>query len=134
MRAHNFKSKVDLEVNMSNGYRHHYHTARQKFIDWFYSKHHPQLDTMEQMRSLCLEDEEMVSIDDELKFALESFDECEQVKILYNYDSNEHCLKIKWEHSPWWQGQVLHFYYCIMLPIDNANFRTPYQLATGEIE
>ena len=113
------------------GYRHHYHEARKQFIDWFYNKHHPNIDQMNQMRSMCMEDEEMTMYDDELKFALEVFDE-EQVKILYNYDTNQHCLKIKWEVNPWWPNQVLHFYYCVMLPIDDVEFKTPYELATEE--
>ena len=118
---------------MSQGYKHHYYEARKQFIDWYYCEHHPWIDQMSQMRSLCMEDDEMTMYDDELKFALEAFDE-EEVKILYNYDTREHCLKIKWEVNPWWDGQVLHFYYCIMLPIDSVEFKTPYQLAVGEKE
>ena len=78
--------------------------------------------------------EDMHEFDDEYKFAMQSFEDCEQVKILFHYDRGEHCLKVKWEHSPWWEDQVVHFYYCVMLPIDDVEFQTPYQLAGGKEE
>ena len=77
--------------------------------------------------------EDMIDFDDELKLALESFEDCQQVKILWHYDIGEHCLKIKWEHSPWWVGQVMHFYYCVMLPIDSTQLETPSQLISNKL-
>lgn len=117
---------------MSEGYAYHYAKAREEFVDWYYESHPKQ--EYNQLRRMMLDPEDMVDHDDELKFALESFSECEQVKILYHYDRGDHVLKIKWEHSPWWVGQVIHFYYCVMLPIDDVQFKTPYQLAVGEEE
>ena len=116
------------------GYKEHYHKARQEFINWYYSKHHPEYDKMCQLRSMMMDDEEMCGWDSEFQYVMDSFDDCIQVKILWHNEIKQHTLKIKWEHSPWWNGQVLHFYYCVMLPIDNVEFKTPYQLARGEEE
>ena len=112
------------------GYAHHYHKAREEFQKWFY-QYHPN-DGMKQLFDMIPED--MHEFDDEYKFAMQSFEDCEQVKILFHYDRGEHCLKVKWEHSPWWEDQVVHFYYCVMLPIDDVEFQTPYQLAGGKEE
>ena len=133
MRAHNFKSKCYFDTNMEQGYTYHYHKARNEFIDWYYKKHVDQ-ELASFWFTNCGHIDDMLMYDDELKFALEAFDESEQVKILYHYERLDHCLKIKWEVNPWWEGQVLHFYYCVMLPIDNVEFKTPYQLAGGEEE
>jgi len=113
-----------------SGYVDHYHKAKKEFTDWFY-KHHPN-DGMKTLYEIMPED--MREFDDQYKFAMESFDECEQVKILFHYERGEHCLKIKWEHSPWWENQVLHFYYCIMLPIDGIDFKFPHQLVSRREE
>jgi len=113
-----------------SGYVDHYHKAKKEFTDWFY-KHHPN-DGMKTLYEIMPED--MREFDDQYKFAMESFDECEQVKILFHYERGEHCLKIKWEHSPWWENQVLHFYYCIMLPIDGIDFKFPHQLVSKREE
>lgn len=108
------------------GYRYHYAKAREKFVDWYYNSHPKQ--ELNSLRSMMLDPYEMIEFDDELQFALNSFDESEQVKIIYEYSGQGHCLKIKWEHSPWWVGQVMHFYYCVMLPIDNVDLKEPAQL------
>jgi len=113
-----------------SGYVDHYHKAKKEFTDWFY-KHHPN-DGMKTLYEIMPED--MREFDDQYKFAMESFDECEQVKILFHYERGEHCLKIKWEHSPWWENQVLHFYYCIMLPIDGIDFKFPHQIVSRREE
>jgi|TARA_R100000482_G_scaffold121803_1_gene68399 hypothetical protein len=63
---------------------------------------------------------------DELKYAVESWEECEQVKLVWD---DRLYLKIKWEHSPWWVGDALHSYYCIMAPINEISFDTPYNIA-----
>ena len=132
MRAHNLISKTKLGVNME-GYSYHYGVARMAFINWYYDGH-----TDKELAELWHSDlysiDDMLMYDNEFKHALEAFDEAEQVKILYHYERGDHCLKIKWEVNPWWPGQVLHFYYCIMLPIDQVNFTTPYKLFTGEEE
>ena len=117
---------------MSKGYRYHYHKARTEFIEWFF-KNHPEQEMID-LRNVMVDDEDMIGFDDEFKWALESFDDARQVKILWHYELGEHVLKIKWEHSPWWVGQRMHFYYCVMLPLDNVEFKTPYQLAVGEEE
>ena len=114
------------------GYEHHYNKAKQEFVDWYY-KTHPDRTLADYWFTNCFNIDDMIMCDDELKFALEAF-EHEQVKIVYHYETGEHCLKIKWEVNPWWPKQVLHFYYCVMLPIDHVEFKTPYQLAVGEEE
>jgi len=67
----------------------------------------------------------------EQRYIEEHFDEMEQVKLVYDYELGEHLLKIKWENfSCWWADcQCLGLYYCVMLPIDNVDFKTPYALA-----
>ena len=117
---------------LNQGYSYHYHKARTEFIDWFYRYHTD--GRMKTLRSVVVDDEDMIEFDDELKYALESFEECEQVKIVYEYSGIGHCLKIKWEHSPWWVGQVMHFYYCVMLPIDDVNLVEPAKLSRREEE
>ena len=113
------------------GYKHHYSKAQEEFIEWYYSKHEDQeLANFWFTNCNCIDS--MLMYDDELRHALQAFDESEQVKIFYEYATVGHLLKIKWEVNPWWEGQVLHFYYCVMLPIDNVVFKTPYELATEE--
>tara|TARA_R100001440_G_C2520088_1_gene118773 strand:- start:2197 stop:2562 length:366 start_codon:yes stop_codon:yes gene_type:complete len=65
---------------------------------------------------------------DELEYIVDHFSEMEQVKIIWSdYD---HCLKIKWENwSCWWADcDCLGFYYCVLLPIDDVRFWSPYDL------
>ena len=112
------------------GYQHHYTTARQELIDWYYKKHDDQtLAGFWFTNCNCIDT--MMYHDDELKFVLEAFDEAEQVKIIYDHTKMEHLLKIKWEVNPWWPKQVLHFYYCVLLPIDDVKFVHPYSYATN---
>jgi len=132
MRAHKLISKFDLASNMEGGYAQHYNAAQEEFIDWYYKDHpNEQIQTLRSMMSW----DEMREFDDELQFAIQAFEEAQQVKIIFDYTRGEHCLKIKWEVNPWWEDQVLHFYYCVLLPIDyNVEFKTPYELAKGEEE
>lgn len=114
-----------------SGYKHHYAKAKEEFINWYYSRHDDQeLASFWFTNCTCIDT--MLMYDDELRHALQAFDQCEQVKILYHYERRDHVLKIKWEVNPWWEGQVLHFYYCVMLPIDNVEFKAPLLLATEE--
>ena len=115
------------------GYQYHYSKAKMEFVDWFY-KGHDDRELAEFWFSACGNIDDMLAYDDELRFALDAFDECEQVKILWHYERRDHCLKIKWEVNPWWNAQVLHFYYCIMLPIDSVKFKTPHELVTDQAE
>ena len=118
---------------MEGGYAQHYAQAQEEFIEWYY-KDHPN-EQMNSLRSMMYHWDDMREFDHELKFAIEAFEECEQVKIIWNHERGEHCLKIKWEVNPWWEDQVLHFYYCVLLPIDyNVEFKTPSELARSEEE
>ena len=63
----------------------------------------------------------------EYGYIRESFDECEQVKIVYDF-TRGHLLKIKWEHRCWWADDPTHFYYCVMLPIDKVNMKMPHEV------
>ena len=112
------------------GYTQHYAQAQEEFVEWYYKDHpNEQIKTLKSMMSW----DEMMDFDCELKFAIQAFEECEQIKIIYDYNIGGHCLKIKWEVNPWWEKQVLHFYYCVLLPLDyNVEFKTPYELATEE--
>jgi len=114
-----------------SGYTAHYQKAKEEFVNWYYSKHEDQ-ELASFWFTNCANIDDMLMSDDELRHALQAFDECEQVKILFHYERQDHCLKIKWEVNPWWPNQVLHFYYCIMLPVDNVVFKDPYELAIGD--
>ena len=120
-------------MSENNGYFHHYSKAKEKFIDWYYKKH-PDLEYASFWFTNLYGIDQMLMLDDELNFALDAFEESQQVKILYNYDIRQHVLKIKWEVNPWWENQVLHFYYCVMLPIDKINLVEPAKLVRREEE
>lgn len=112
------------------GYEYHYQKAKKLFVDWYYKDHpNEQIQTLKSMMHW----DEMYDFDDELKFALEAFED-HQTKIIFHYDIGQHCLKIKFEVNPWWPTQVMHFYYCVLLPIDQVNFQTPYELVGGNNE
>ena len=115
-----------------NGYIEHYCKAKREFVDWYYKKH-PNPDLQELYFTYCHAIDDMLVYDDELKLALEAFDECQQIKILWHYEIGEHCLKIKWEHYPWWVDQILHFYYCVMLPLDSIELKSPSQLISDKL-
>jgi len=130
MRAHKLISKSNLGGNMEGGYAQHYSQAQEEFIEWYYKDHpNEEIVTLKSMMHW----DEMWEFDGELKHAIEAFEDCEQVKIIYDYERREHCLKVKWEVNPWWPEQVLHFYYCVLLPIDyDVEFKTPFELAGGK--
>ena len=109
------------------GYMFHYHKAKMEFVNWYY-KAHPNKNLASFWFTNCHNIEDMLPYDDELKHALEAFDD-DQVKTIYHWDIGQHCLKIKWEVSPWWENQVLHFYYAILLPIDAVVFKLPHELS-----
>jgi len=60
--------------------------------------------------------------------AIESFFECEQLKIL-----QDGTIKIKWECGCWWadcKSRVFHGeYYCILAPLEDVTWYEPYALA-----
>lgn len=60
----------------------------------------------------------------EYGYIREAFDECEQVKLVWDFTKG-HLLKIKWEHRCWWADDHSTFYYCVMLPIDNVDLKQP---------
>jgi len=115
-----------------SGYEYHYHKAKMEFVDWYY-KAHPNKELASFWFTNCGNIDDMMMFDDELRFALEAFDD-DQQKTIYHYDIGEHCLKIKWEVNPWWPKQVLHFYYAILLPLDNVVFKFPHELVTKDSE
>lgn len=111
----------------AKGYSYHWSKNREAWTEKFYNKHHPQHDEWTQKRSMFMDDE-LIDYDEEYRWSLESLEECEQVKIVFD-STHGHCLKIKWEHAAWWTGDVMHHYYCVMLPIDNIELIEPYDLA-----
>jgi hypothetical protein len=60
----------------------------------------------------------------ELSYIRDHFDEMEQVKIVYDFGRG-HYFKVKWENSSWWHADPMHFYYCVMINIDNLNLLEP---------
>lgn len=112
---------------MTQGYNWHWNKARELWIEKFYNKHNPDHEHWQQHRQMFMPDE-MTIYDDELRYALESFSEMEQVKLIYD-QSHGNCLKIKWESGAWWHSDPMHFYYCVLLPIDNVQLHEPYALA-----
>ena len=64
----------------------------------------------------------------ERQWAKESFEQCEQIKIL-----QDGTIKIKWEHRCWWadcEHAAFHGqYYCILAPLDEITWYEPYDLA-----
>jgi len=107
-------------MNKKFGYLWHYHEAKEKWmtLNEECCKQIP-LDLYENYYS-------------ERQYIEEHFDEMEQVKLVYDYELGTHLLKIKWENfSCWWADcKCLGMYYCVMLPIDDVHFKTPYALAT----
>jgi len=63
----------------------------------------------------------------ELGYIRDAFDECEQVKIVYDWGRG-HFFKVKWEHRSWWADDHTHFYYCVMLNIDNVDLKQPHEV------
>ena len=60
----------------------------------------------------------------ELGYIRDHFDEMEQVKIVYDWGRG-HYFKVKWESRSWWADDPTHFYYCVMINIDNLNLLEP---------
>jgi len=65
---------------------------------------------------------------EERRWAIESFEESEQIKILHTGE-----IKLKWEHMCWWadcKHPVLHnTYYCVVAGTDNVVWEKPYDRA-----
>ena len=112
---------------MTKDYQWHYNKAREVFTEKFYNEYNPEHEYWKQHRQLFMPNE-LMSYDEELRYAMESFDECEQVKLVYDM-KHGHCLKIKWESGAWWAKDPLHFYYCVLLPIDGVMMMEPAELA-----
>ena len=113
---------------MSNDYRWHYHKARELWVEKFYNEYNKSAEDFEQFRLMFDDPDELASYDEELRYALESFSECEEVKLIFDM-THGHVLKIKWEHAAWWVGDNMHFYYCVLLPIDGVPMVEPAELA-----
>ena len=69
-----------------------------------------------------------VYLGDERRWAIESWEESEQIKILHNGT-----IKIKWEHTCWWadcKHSVFHGeYYAILAGLDQITWEEPYDRA-----
>ena len=76
----------------------------------------------------CAARNDQNSDNQERQWAKESFEQCEQIKIL-----QDGTIKIKWEHGCWWadcQSHVFHGeYYCILAPADKITWYFPFGLA-----
>ena len=116
-------------------YLFHYQVSRERFAQFVInSPNNSRREEWQQLHDM-LGTIDMECQVDEFRYAMESYDDtAEQVKLIYSYDSG-HTLKIKWEHTGWWAGDVLHHYYCVLLPLRNVPLVFPHELATaGEQE
>ena len=113
---------------MIRDYAYHYQQSREQFAQFVInSKHNPHREDWQQWHDM-LGTIDMECAIEEFRYAMESYnDTAEQVKLLYTHDKG-HLLKIKWEHAGWWAGDVLHHYYCVMLPLDNVELKFPHQV------
>lgn len=99
-------------MKKKQGYSYHYEKAVNEWMNY----------------NLKIADKLNLEVDShEYSYIREAFDECEQVKILYDFTSG-HLLKIKWEHRSWWADDNTYFYYCVMLPLDNINLKMPHEV------
>jgi hypothetical protein len=120
---------------MNEDYLSHYQHSREQFAKFVIeSKHNPDREAWMTLHSM-LGTEDMRNDVDEFNYAMQSYDDtAEQVKLLWTWESG-HTLKIKWEHTGWWAGDVLHHYYCVMLPLKNVELFHPHELVrTKEVD
>ena len=65
---------------------------------------------------------------DERRWARDSFEECQQLKIL-----QDGSIKVKWEHPCWWadcKHPAFHGdYYCVLAHPKDVTWKSPYDLA-----
>ena len=117
---------------MTDDYLYHYQESREQFAKFVInSEHNPDREEWQLYHSMpgtC----DMQNQVDEFDYAMQSYDDtAEQVKLLWTWE-NGHVLKIKWEHTGWWSGDVLHHYYCVMLPLKNVELKFPHELVKKE--
>ena len=109
-------------------YAWHYEQSREMFAKFVInSKNNPEREDWIQyhdMLGTC----DMMNQVEEFRYAMEAYEyDAEQIKIIWNPDLG-HCVKIKWEHPGWWADDVLHHYYCVMLPLRNIELFEPSKL------
>ena len=97
-------------------YFEHWRQARQLFIRHFIHCKHGDEDIQQSV--------DMGFEEDEFQYALESWEECEQIKML-----DDGSVKIKWEHRCWWANCPMNSYYTILAPIETTIWTQPYTLA-----
>ena len=117
---------------MTDDYLFHYQESREQFAQFVInSNNNPDREDWQQwhdMLGTC----DMENAIEEFRYAMQSYDDtAEQVKLLWSWDSG-HTLKIKWEHTGWWAGDVLHHYYCVMLPLRDVELKFPHELKGEE--
>jgi len=96
-------------VRKKHGYSYHYQKALQEWMEF----------NTQSAKKLNID------VDGhELGYIRDHFDEMEQVKIVYDWGKG-HFFKVKWESRSWWADDHSHFYYCVMLDIDNVNLKQP---------
>lgn len=113
---------------MTQDYGWHREKARELWVDKFYNEHNPEHDKWSQLRSMFMSNDELADADDELRYALQCFDDdMESVKFVFNHKHGT-CLKVKWECGAWWEGDKIHFYYCVLLPMRGLSMLEPAEL------
>ena len=94
----------------------------------YFDHHQRALDTWLKHYDECAKRNGCEHDNQERQWAIDGFNECEQIKIL-----QDGSIKIKWEHRCWWADcNSLAFhgeYYCIIAPLNEITWYEPYDLA-----
>lgn len=117
---------------MTHDYIYHYQQSREQFAEFVInSRNNPHREDWRAWHDM-LGTVDFENAEPLFAQAMQSYDEdAEQVKLLWTWE-NGHVLKIKWEHAGWWKGDVLHHYYCIMLPLRDVEMKFPHQLPAND--
>ena len=109
-------------------YLFHYQESRELFAKHVINSHNnPHRDDWQQWHAM-LGTIDMENTIEEFRYAMESYDDtAEQVKLLWT-PQNSITLKIKWEHAGWWANDIMHHYYCVMLPLSDIPMLFPHEL------
>jgi hypothetical protein len=94
----------------------------------YFDHYHLALDRWTTHIQACAEELKIEYDWQEIIWAQESFDECQQLRML-----DDGSIKLKWEHRCWWadcKHPVFHGeYYCVLIPLENQKWEEPYDLA-----
>lgn len=109
---------------MTKDYGWHREKALEQWVDKFFNEYHPQHMEWTQRRALYCDHRDIASDDEEFAYALDSFEEMETMKFVWNHKHGT-CLKVKWEAGAWWSGDNIRFYYCVLMPMRGMGMLEP---------